>query len=151
MGIRNSSLDWLKSYLQDRCQYTHANYRCQYTHANYRCQYTHANYRCQYTHANGTNSSLLPQGIHFGPIIIPPYDITTVTQNCSIRLYADDNAIYAHADNVKDAYNWVQNDITTLVAWCKSNQLSINISQTKSVLFGSRKFTNVKWLPKLSL
>ena len=43
----------------------------------------------------------------------------------------------------------VQYDIIRLVSWCDNNQLSVNIDKTKSVVFGTKKFTNSRNLPRI--
>ena len=45
----------------------------------------------------------------------------------------------------------MQSDIIRLVSWCDNNQLSVNIDKTKSVVFGTKKFTKSRNLPRISL
>ena len=39
----------------------------------------------------------------------------------------------------------------TLEKWCTNNRVTGNISKTKSMIFGTRRFTEVKQLPPLTL
>ena len=56
----------------------------------------------------------------------------------NVRLYADDTVVFAKHKDERTAHLWVQTDLELLSGWCNRNQLTINLSKTKLILFGTR-------------
>ena len=75
-------------------------------------------------------------------------DIQGALDDCGIKLYADDTVLYQSGVNSEEAANKLQLSIDKFAGWCESNALTINISKTKVMAFGSRhkvkKTRNVK-------
>ena len=55
-----------------------------------------------------------------------------------MRLYADDTVIYATHQSEDIAHNIVSSELDIVTNWCNSNQLTMNLSKTKMMLFGTR-------------
>ena len=121
MGIRGLTLCWLISYLNDRRQCTIAN-----GHAS---RYREIMYG-------------VPQGSVLGPLLFLCYinDINTSVSDSIVKLYADDRVIYAAGRNIGEAHQTLSKDLFCIEHWCKNNQLTVNITKTKSMLFGTRRF-----------
>ena len=71
--------------------------------------------------------------------------------NSNIKLHADDTVIYSSAKTINDAYEILQQDLSSMISWCKLNQLTINVNKTKAVLFGTKRFTSIKTLPTINV
>ena len=118
-GVRNGVLRWCSSYLSDRCQ-------------------------C--TYVNGVTSSILPvtcgvpQGSVLGPLFFLVFvnDIQGALDNCKIKLYADDTVVYQSGVNKEEAGVKLQKSVNMFANWCETNALTINVSKTKTMSFGSR-------------
>ena len=127
LGIQGKILAWFTSYLNDRSQ-------------------------CTLTNGIQSPQSLVtcgvPQGSILGPLLFLIYinDITNTITNSNIKLYADDTVIYSSAKTINDAYEILQQDLSSMISWCKLNQLTINVNTTKAVLFGTKIFTSIKTL-----
>ena len=119
-GIRNKVFRWCSSYLSNRAQ-------------------------C--TLANGVTSGILPvtcgvpQGSVLGPLFFLVFvnDIQGAIQDCKIKLYADDTVLYQSGVNCDEASNKLQRSVNRFASWCEANSLTINISKTKTMAFGSRQ------------
>ena len=127
LGIQGKILAWFTSYLNDRSQ-------------------------CTLTNGIQSPQSLVtcgvPQGSILGPLLFLIYinDITNTITNSNIKLYADDTVIYSSAKTINDAYEILQQDLSSVICWCKLNQLTINVNTTKAILFGTKIFTSIKTL-----
>ena len=118
-GIRNNVLKWCANYLSNR-------------------------YQC--TLANGMTSGLLPitcgvpQGSVLGPLFFLVFvnDIQGALDDCKIKLYADDTVLYQSGVNSEEATKKLQVSVNRFASWCEVNSLTINISKTKTMAFGSR-------------
>ena len=121
LGITNGNLEWLTSYLSLRKQCTLANDNIS---------------------SNLNISCGVPQGSIQGPLLFLIFinDIGRDCQYSLIRLFADDTAIYLSVPDPKVASRKLQKDVDRLTNWCQTNQLTINISKTKCMLFRSRKY-----------
>ena len=119
-GVRNLVLRWCSNYLTNRHQ-------------------------C--TYANGVTSTVLPvscgvpQGSVLGPLFFLVFvnDIQGALDECKIKLYADDTVLYQSGVNCKEAMAKLQKSVNMFANWCDSNSLTINISKTKTMAFGSRQ------------
>ena len=118
VGIRNTAINWIKSYLTNRSQQTQI----------------------------GNDLSVerpvktgVPQGSILGPTFFLCYinDITDICQNSKILLYADDTVSYKQicdSQRFLDMHDF-QQDVNRLFKWCQKNRLSINIKKTKPVFY----------------
>jgi len=115
-GIRGNALDWFKSYLTNRKQYSFF---------------------------NGESSELknitcgVPQGSVLGPLLFLIYinDIPNVSQKLTFFLFADDTNIYYEADDMEELKKVVNNELDGLFKWLCANRLSLNISKTNYLIF----------------
>ena len=118
-GISNGNLAWCTNYLSNRSQRTLANGR------------------------TSNNQSVLcgvPQGSVLGPLFFILYvnDVKNAVKSADIQLYADDTVIYVSGKNTVDAISKVQPELDKFSKWCTENKLSLNVSKTKLMTFGTR-------------
>ena len=119
-GVRNNVLRWCDNYLSNR-------------------------YQC--TYANGVTSNFLPvscgvpQGSVLGPLFFLVFvnDIQGALDDCGTKLYADDTVLYQSGVNSAEAADKLQHSLNKFATWCSENSLTINISKTKIMAFGSRQ------------
>ena len=118
-GIRGVSLDWFRSYLTDRLQYTE--------------------FRSESSQQQLLTCGV-PQGSILGPLLFLLYinDIVHLCNSCKPILFADDtNLIFNHTD-LNELVNNVNRELQTLSSWFKVNKLSLNSDKTKVILFQSQ-------------
>ena len=67
---------------------------------------------------------------------------------CKTVLYADDTALMYSSDDANDMSENLNNNISNVGSWLRSNKLSLNVSKTKYMICGTKKrtdqFSNVK-------
>ena len=115
-GIRGLPLDWFKSYLTNRTQYTFI---------------------------NGTKSNLqpvqygVPQGSVLGPLLFLIYvnDVASATGPNKLRLFADDSNVFCIDKNASTLKNKMISVITSLSEWFSANKLTINMTKTAYTIF----------------
>ena len=120
-GIRGLSLEWFKSYVHDRVQYTEI---------------------------NGEKSSLarvqygVPQGSILGPLLFLIYinDLASAT-NLKVLSFADDTTLVKSSDNLSDSIPEINNELNKVYTWLNLNKMAINISKTCYMIFGPTKMT----------
>lgn len=123
IGVRGLCLDWFKSYLTNRQQYTRIN------------------------NVNSTIASVtigVPQGSVLGPLLFIIYinDISYINLKGTIKLYADDTAILYKGKTESDVIIAMQHDINKIILWMYLNRLSVNAEKTKGMLFHSHLHTS---------
>ena len=115
-GIRGVTLDWFRSYLSNRKQYTV--------------------YRSEKSLQQSISCGV-PQGSILGPLLFLIYinDIINYCNSCVPILFADDtNLIFSHHDLVQ-LFAIINAELNIISNWFKANKLSINTDKTKFLLF----------------
>ena len=115
-GIRDSMLNWFRSYLTD-------------------CK--------QFVTINGNSSELLnnncgvPQGSVLGPLLFLLYinDLPNISRVLNFYLFADDTNIYYESKSLIDLERTINKELRKLYIWLNINRLSLNIDKTNFVIF----------------
>ena len=102
--------------------------------------------RYQYVHINGISSEQLPiscgvpQGSILGPLLFLVYinDLADVSKFATTVLFADDtNLIYK--DKKYENFSFaIENDLDKISVWFRANELALNETKTKYVIFHKR-------------
>ena len=123
-GIKDTALDWFKSYLTNRTQYVDC---------------------------NGISSSIrdVPQGSILGPLLFIIYmnDIHTVSDNLNFILYADDTTLSSPmcsftrgcVGNIDIVSTLINSELNKIADWLPVNKLSLNAQKTKLMIFHYRQ------------
>ena len=114
----NHSVEWFKSYIENRCQVTAV--------------------------GNAHSSSKpvpvgVPQGSILGPLLFLTYvnDLPSYFRECNLTLYADDTVVYASAKDAATLEFRLNIDLQSISKWFFDNLLTLNENKCKFVLFGS--------------
>lgn len=118
-GIRNSSLAFFQSYLENRTQIL--------------------KYNSTFSSAPITISHGVPQGSVLGPALFLLYinDIVTSTQGCNFLQFADDTVVIFSAKNVSDLQDKINISLPKITQWLSTNRLSINAKKSAYQLFSN--------------
>lgn len=81
-------------------------------------------------------SSGVPQGSHLGPILFVLYlnDLPSIIRSSLILMYADDVKLFSSFNSLQDAKN-LQEDLNSLVDWCTTNNMTLNLKKCKKMSF----------------
>ena len=122
-GFRGIVLDWFKSYLTNRKQFVE-----------------YINHKSTIRLIN----SGIPQGSILGPLgfIIYVNDIPNSVPDLSLILFADDTSAFTSHKDLSTLNNIMNNGLTKLNTWFKSNKLSLNLKKTNYMLLGTHNKTN---------
>ena len=121
IGIRGFVLEWVKSFLSNRRQFTIVN---------------------QAASSDGYVKFGVPQGSVLGPLLFIIYinDIAKIpNQKFFPRLFADDTNIFVYAKNVSDLKSQSQQTLNSISSWFLANRLTINIAKTCYMVFSPHK------------
>ena len=121
-GFRSHVLDWIKSYMSNRCQYVSY---------------------------NGHDSMMqdiscgVPQGSILGPLLFLLYinDLGNICQNLSAFMFADDTSLLGHDTDISVLKAKVNDDLVIISSWLNANKLSLNLSKSQFMLFTRKHFT----------
>ena len=82
-----------------------------------------------------------PQGSVLGPILFLIYinDAQFVTNFIHLVLYADDMNLLVGDKSLRKSVTVLNKELARLEEWFQANKLTINLSKTKFILFGSRQ------------
>lgn len=116
-GFNTLTLNWMRSYLSKRSQAVLF---------------------------NGSFSNVktvqcgVPQGSFFGPLLYSSFtnDMAFALREASLAMFADDSPVYMSSNSVKRLNVHLQNEITLIADWVANNNLSLNVSKTKCIVFG---------------
>lgn len=119
MGIRGDSLEYIKSYLSNRKQFT--------------------------IFRTGTSSTKLnnigvPQGSCLGPLLFNLYtnDMHELFSNITTTMFADDTVLSKCGDNLNALVSDLNIELDKLKDWCNFNKLALNSDKTKWMLFTNK-------------
>ena len=118
MGMPDWLTLWLESYLTGRNAYVRLGATCS---------------------ASFDITSGVPQGSILGPLLFVLFinDICGIIQS-TMSLFADDSKFYKIIDTVADCLA-LQNDIDSLLEWCRLNGMEANIKKCNSITFTRKK------------
>ena len=114
-GVRGRALEWFRSYLHNRKQYT---------------TYNVSSEQLPITHG-------VPQGSILGPLLFIIYinDLPNALTYLKAILFADDSNLVHHNACYATLTRQINEDLSHLNEWFKTNKLSLNIDKTVYVLF----------------
>lgn len=117
-GIRGVALSWIQSYLTERQQYVKIG---------------------EFSSGYLGIGCGVPQGSVLGPKLFILYinDIFKVSKLLKLILFADDTNIFYSNDYYNDLIHNINNELKKLKTWMDTNKLSLNLSKTKVMFFGS--------------
>ena len=139
-GVRDTALNWLKSYLFKRTQ----------------------NVEC-----NGSSSSIreietgVPQGSILGPLLFIIYmnDIHTVSDNLNFILYADDTTLSCWMCSFTRECNGdielvsilINSELDKIADWLAVNKLSLNVQKNKFIFHYRQRIITGNDIPRLMI
>ena len=128
-GLSREAVVWFASYLQGRVQYTKVNGQI----------WGKREIKCG-----------VPQGSILGPMLFLVYvnDLYRYLGECKTSLYADDTAVYCLSESFVDIVLSLRIEASNIVQWLRANKLTLNVSKTKFMVFGTKhKLENVADIP----
>ena len=119
-GVCDESLPWFKHYFMGRKQVVHIDSQSSEELA---------------------ITSGVPQGSNLGPLLFIVYinDLPLCVKHCSVNMYADDTVLYLAGPTVNNFNFHINQDLQCLSEWLEDNNLVLNVSKTKCVLFTSQR------------
>ena len=120
LGISEISLNWFSSYLSNRKMFTNVNGKLSKLHK--------------------TLKRSVPQGSILGPLLFLIFinDMPNSNELLNI-LFADDTTALASGTDIMSVGNLVNNEIQKLGIWLRANELAINPSKTKVMVFSNHR------------
>ena len=83
------------------------------------------------------------QGFILGPLpfLLFINDLPTSSINFKMIMYADDTIVYYNIENREDCEDTINKELSNIHQWLTSNKLSLNIKNTKFMVFHTAKKT----------
>ena len=116
-GVCDESLPWFKNYFTGRKQFVHIDSQSSEELA---------------------ITSGVPQGSILG-FIVYINDLPRCIKHCSVNMYADDRVLYLAGPTVHNLIFSINQYLQCLSGWLENNNLVLNVSKTKCVLFTSQR------------
>jgi hypothetical protein len=118
-GFRGTCLNWFKSYLIGRTQFTVAN----------ECLSNVKHTTCG-----------IPQGTVLYPLLFLLYinDIANSVSSFHVKLFADDFNLFVVSDNILSLFDVANNELNNLAHWICVNKLYVNYDKTNYMIFVPR-------------
>lgn len=118
-GVLDSSLEWFKSYLNNRKQIV----------------------KLGESKSNEVFNNLgVPQGSILGPLLFSLYinDIQKCLKFASTKMFADDTLVYVTSDSIDDAVQKLNEDLEILFRKLCQNKLKLNVNKTKVMVISNK-------------
>ena len=125
-GVSNIPLSWFKDYLSDRNQLVQ--------------------FKSELSNERPIKCGV-PQGSILGPLLFILYvnDLPKVCSKTKVILYADDTAILCRGKSIAQIQKTLNSEMGLCSVWFTQNKLHLNVSKTKSMLFGtSQRLSSIK-------
>ena len=85
----------------------------------------------------------IPQGSTLGPLLFTMFinDLCAIefSSSTKISLYADDTVIFCKGKSLQEVELSLQTQFNFIVDWMLTNDMFINVSKTKTMLFGKKQ------------
>ena len=119
-GVCDESLPWFKNYFSGRKQFVHIDSQSSEELA---------------------KTSGVPQGSILGPLLFIVYinDLPRCVKHCSVNMYADDTVLHLAGPTVYNLNFYINQDLQCFTEWLEDNNLVLNVSKTKCLLFTSQR------------
>lgn len=119
MGIQQTLLTWLESYLSNREQIIKFKGK---------------------TSTPIRASSGVPQGSHLGPLLFILFvnDLSFIIKHIKLLIYADDMKLFLEIKDAEDI-NTFKNDIMIFYTWCNKSLLQLNVKKCNSITFSRKR------------
>ena len=113
--------------------------------------------RTQRVFFNGSLSNIIqlesgiPKGSCLGPLLfsISTNDMPLTLSKARVSMNADDSTLYTSATTATELTATLNKELQLVSEWVARNKLALNISTTKSIVFGTKHSLNPK--PQLNL
>lgn len=82
----------------------------------------------------------IPQESCLGPLLYSIFtnDLPLTLKNTKILMYADDLTIDPAESTADELRSVLNHELQTVVEWITNNKLVLNVSKTKSIVFGTK-------------